>query len=95
MSLARTHSATVLLALPQDYAQTYARCLRLMVSQSLLEMARSSATPAAPVLYLVDEFAAGGHRASMERALADPSSDQTAVHDGVAVEPISMSDKAL
>ncbi|WP_323687365.1 hypothetical protein [Rhizobium sp. AN68] len=36
---------------------TYSRWLRLLVSQSLLEMARDPTKPATPVLYLLDQFA--------------------------------------
>ncbi|MEI6318791.1 MAG: type IV secretory system conjugative DNA transfer family protein, partial [Pseudomonadota bacterium] len=65
----KTQTATVFLVLPPDRLETYARWLRLMVTQSLLEMARSSAKPAEPVLYLLDEFAALGYLAPVERAM--------------------------
>jgi type IV secretion system protein VirD4 len=48
----------------------YARWLRLMVSQSLQDMARVSAPASAPVLYPLDEFAALGHLAPVERAMS-------------------------
>ena len=61
--------ATVFLVLPPDRLSTYSRWLRLIVTQSLMEMARDAAKPAAPVLYLLDEFAALGHLAPVERAM--------------------------
>jgi type IV secretion system protein VirD4 len=61
--------ATVFLVLPPDRLGTYARWLRLMVTQSLQDMARTPGRPAAPVLYLLDEFAALGHLAPVERAM--------------------------
>jgi type IV secretion system protein VirD4 len=61
--------ATVFLVLPPDRLATYARWLRLMLTQSLQDMARTSARPAAPVLFLLDEFAALGHLAPIERAM--------------------------
>lgn len=42
--------ATVFLVLPPDRLGTYARWLRLMVTQSLQEMARTPGKPAVPVL---------------------------------------------
>ncbi len=65
----KARTATVFLVLPPDRLETYARWLRLMVSQSLLEMARSQTRPAEPVLYLLDEFAALGYLAPVERAM--------------------------
>lgn len=62
-------TATVFLVLPPDRLGAYARWLRLMVTQSLQDMARVPARPAAPVLYLLDEFAALGHLAPVERAM--------------------------
>ena len=57
------------LVLPPDRLATYSRWLRLLVSQSLIDMARDPVKPAAPVLYLLDEFAALGHLAPVERAM--------------------------
>jgi type IV secretion system protein VirD4 len=65
----KTSTATVFLVLPPDRLGAYARWLRLMVTQSLQDMARVPAKPAAPVLYLLDEFAALGHLAPVERAM--------------------------
>ncbi|MXN49412.1 TraM recognition domain-containing protein [Shinella kummerowiae] len=62
-------NVTVFLVLPPDRLSTYSRWLRLLVSQSLLDMARDTAKPAVPVLYLLDEFAALGHLAPVERAM--------------------------
>jgi type IV secretion system protein VirD4 len=61
--------ATVFLVLPPDRLATYARWLRLMLTQSLQDMARTPARSAAPVLFLLDEFAALGHLAPIERAM--------------------------
>ena len=61
--------ATVFLVLPPDRLGAYARWLRLMVTQSLQDMARAPGRQAAPVLYLLDEFAALGHLAPVERAM--------------------------
>ena len=65
----KSRVATVFLVLPPDRLATYARWLRLMLTQSLQDMARSPAKPPAPVLYLLDEFAALGHLAPVERAM--------------------------
>ena len=63
------NNITVFLVLPPDRLSTYSRWLRLLVSQSLLDMARDPAKPSVPVLYLLDEFAALGHLAPVERAM--------------------------
>jgi len=63
-------TATVFFVLPPDRLNTYSRWLRLMVVQSLTDMARSPAGTNAPVLYLLDEFAALGYLAPVERAMA-------------------------
>lgn len=63
------HNATVFLVLPPDRLSTYSRWLRLLVTQSLLDMARDVAKPDLPVLYLLDEFAALGYLAPVERAM--------------------------
>ena len=65
----KSRVATVFLVLPPDRLATYARWLRLMLTQSLQDMARATAKPPAPVLYLLDEFAALGHLAPVERAM--------------------------
>ncbi|QVQ38710.1 type IV secretory system conjugative DNA transfer family protein (plasmid) [Pseudochrobactrum algeriensis] len=69
----KRRNATVFLVLPPDRLSTYSRWLRLLVSQSLTDMARTTSTPAVPlatpVLYLLDEFAALGHLAPVERAM--------------------------
>jgi len=62
-------NVTVFLVLPPDRLSTYSRWLRLLVSQSLLDMARDPAKPTVPVLYLLDEFASLGHLAPVERAM--------------------------
>ncbi|AGI10517.1 type IV secretory system conjugative DNA transfer family protein [Xanthomonas citri] len=65
----KSRTATVFLVLPPDRLGTYARWLRLMVTQSLQDMARAPGKPPAPVLYLLDEFAALGHLAPIEQAM--------------------------
>ncbi|AYM07054.1 hypothetical protein At1D1460_28120 [Agrobacterium tumefaciens] len=65
----KRNNVTVFLVLPPDRLSTYSRWLRLLVSQSLIEMARDPTRPAAPVLYLLDEFASLGHLAPVERAM--------------------------
>ena len=65
----KSQVATVFLVLPPDRLSTYSRWLRLLVSQSLTDMARTPALPDQPVLYLLDEFAALGHLAPVERAM--------------------------
>ena len=61
--------ATVFLILPPDRLDTYSRWLRLLVAQAIGEMARSSAKPPRPVLFLLDEFAALGRLQPVERAM--------------------------
>jgi type IV secretion system protein VirD4 len=65
----KRRNVSVFLVLPPDRLSTYSRWLRLLVSQSLIDMARDPAKPAVPVLYLLDEFAALGHLAPVERAM--------------------------
>jgi len=71
----------VFLLLPPDRLSTYSRWLRLLVTQSLADMARPT-IPGLPVLYLLDEFAALGHLASIERAMG------LMAGDGVQLWPI-------
>jgi type IV secretion system protein VirD4 len=61
--------ATVFLILPPDRLDTYSRWLRLLLAQAIGEMARSSAKPSRPVLFLLDEFAALGRLQPVERAM--------------------------
>ncbi|NTJ35881.1 type IV secretory system conjugative DNA transfer family protein [Agrobacterium rhizogenes] len=60
---------TVFLVLPPDRLSAYSRWLRLLVAQSLTDMARDPKKPAVPILYLLDEFASLGHLAPVERAM--------------------------
>jgi type IV secretion system protein VirD4 len=66
--LKRAHE-TVFLVLPPDRLSAYSRWLRLLVTQSLVDMARTPDKPDQPVLYLLDEFAALGYLAPVERAM--------------------------
>lgn len=61
--------ASVFLVLPPDRLSSYSRWLRLIVAQSLLDMAREPAKPDVPVLYMLDEFAALGQLTPVERAM--------------------------
>ena len=61
--------ASVFLVLPPDRLSTYSRWLRLLIAQSLTDMARDLSTPTTPVLYMLDEFAALGNLAPVERAM--------------------------
>jgi len=61
-------NATVFLVLPPERLDTYSGWLRLMVAEAIHDMARSPARPAAPVLFLLDEFAALGRLEPVERA---------------------------
>lgn len=65
----KLHTTTLFLVLPPDRLTSYARWLRLMVTHSLQEMARTLAKSPSPVLYLLDEFAALGHLAAVEQAM--------------------------
>lgn len=65
----KRRTATVFLVLPPDRLSTYARWLRLVLSRSLTDMARAPEKPEAPVLYLLDEFAALGRLDPIERAM--------------------------
>jgi type IV secretion system protein VirD4 len=65
--------ATVFLVLPPERLDAYSRWLRLMVAQAIHDLARAPARspasgPAAPVLFLLDEFAALGRLEPVERA---------------------------
>ncbi|MDX3810592.1 MAG: type IV secretory system conjugative DNA transfer family protein, partial [Bosea sp. (in: a-proteobacteria)] len=65
----KTQPTTVYLVLPPDRLATYARWLRLMLAQGLTDLARAPASPARPVLFLLDEFAALGRLEPVERAM--------------------------
>lgn len=59
---------TVFLVLPPERLDTYSRWLRLLVAQAIQDLARARTTPAAPVLLLLDEFAALGRLEPVARA---------------------------
>ncbi|MCD7109642.1 type IV secretory system conjugative DNA transfer family protein [Rhizobium sp. DKSPLA3] len=61
--------ATVFLVLPPDRLSAYSRWLRLLVTQSLTDMARDRKKPDVPVLYLLDEFASLGYLAPVSQAM--------------------------
>ncbi len=64
----KTHVCTIFLVLPPDKIDTYARWLRLMITQSLNEMTKVRLGIQSPVLFLMDEFAALGRLPAVERA---------------------------
>ena len=59
---------TVFLVLPPEHFGTYNRWLRLLVTQGLRELS-TGGKPEKRVLFLMDEFAALGHLASIEQAM--------------------------
>ena len=61
-------TVTVFLVLPPERLATHASWLRLLVAQAINAMARSPIRPAAPELFLLDEFAAFGRLEAVERA---------------------------
>lgn len=65
----RSGIGTVFLVLPPDRIATYARWLRLMVTQSLQACVRAQAEARASVVYLLDEFASLGYLPALERAM--------------------------
>lgn len=65
----KAQPGTIFLVLPPDRLGSYNRWLRLMVTQSLTDLARTPSKPSAPVLYLLDEFASLGHLAPIEHAM--------------------------
>ncbi len=62
----KRNNVTVFLALSSDRLSTCSRWLRLLVTQSLTDMVRDAASATRPI----DEFAALGHLAPIERAMA-------------------------
>src|SRR3954466_10468664 len=64
----KDRTASVFLVLPPDRLGAYSRWLRLMVAQAITDMARSPVQPPAPVLFLLDEFAALGPLEPVVRA---------------------------
>lgn len=67
LSLLKTESVSVYLILPSDRLEAYARWLRLMISCSLLAIARVRGQPKERVLFLLDEFAHLGKMHPVQR----------------------------
>lgn len=65
----KAQPTSIYLVLPPDRLATYARWLRLMLAQGLTDLARAPVSPARPVLFLLDEFAALGRLEPVERAM--------------------------
>ena len=62
--------STVYLCLPAARMGTHSRWLRLIVNLAIAAMERERATPALPVLFVLEEFAALGHMRALENAVA-------------------------
>lgn len=62
--------ATVYLCLPASRMGTHSRWLRLIVNLAIAALERERATPALPVLFVLEEFAALGHMRALENAVA-------------------------
>ena len=67
LSLLKTDLVSVYLILPSDRLEAYARWLRLMISCSLLAIARARGQPKERVLFLLDEFAHLGKMHPVQR----------------------------
>ena len=76
----RRGTASVFIVLPPDRLDTYARWLRLIVSEALQDIVRDAQSPPegagglsvaseGPTLFLLDEFASLGRLATVERAM--------------------------
>ena len=63
----KTHVVSAYLILPSDRLEAYARWLRLMISCSLLAIARARGQPKERVLFLLDEFAHLGKMHPVQR----------------------------
>ena len=64
----KSGASTIFLVLPPERLETHARWLRLLVVQALQDIARTPGNGGAPVLFLLDEFAALGRLEPVERA---------------------------
>ena len=67
LSTLKTDAVSVYLILPSDRLEAYARWLRLMISCSLLAIARARGQPKERVLFLLDEFAHLGKMHPVQR----------------------------
>ena len=67
LSTLKTDEVSVYLILPSDRLEAYARWLRLMISCSLLAIARARGQPKERVLFLLDEFAHLGKMHPVQR----------------------------
>ena len=67
LSTLKTEAVSLYLILPSDRLEAYARWLRLMISCSLLAIARARGQPRERVLFLLDEFAHLGKMHPVQR----------------------------
>lgn len=67
LSTMKTEAVSIYLILPSDRLEAYARWLRLMISCSLLAIARARGQPKKHVLFLLDEFAHLGKMHPVQR----------------------------
>ena len=65
----KRQTQTIFLVIPPERISAFNRWLRLLITQSLTEMARERSKPNQPVLYLLDEFAALGRLEPVETAM--------------------------
>ncbi len=66
---AKAQAMTVFIVLPADLLESYAKWLRLLVSQAIVAMIRRKGRPRHPVLFVLDEFSALGHLRPIEVAM--------------------------
>ncbi|ALN75804.1 type IV secretory system conjugative DNA transfer family protein [Aureimonas sp. AU20] len=65
----KTGIATVYLVLPQERMESHGRWIRLLVTRALQDIQRTRAKPAAPILFVLDEFAAIGDMPAIKTAI--------------------------
>ena len=73
LSELKTERATLYLCLPATRLETYARWLRIIISQAVLAFKRTTAKPDIPTLLVLDYFASLGRLKAIEVPQALPS----------------------